>query len=239
MESLRGFLKCDKPVGWSSFDVVAKVRAIIRDELRRSGLVVKVKVGHSGTLDPFATGLMVLAIGPATRSLNELLKADKSYRAELALGATSETGDPDGEITPSQTVLIPSEAAVRTVLRRLVGPMEQTPPAYSAIKIAGVRAYQRARRGEEVVIPPRLVTVHDIKLVSFDYPKLEIVCHVSSGTYIRSLAETIGEKLGTGAYLTALRRLTIGGITLSGALDPRRLSYERIRTDIKPLQELL
>jgi tRNA pseudouridine55 synthase len=239
MDALSGFIKCDKPAGWTSFDVVAKVRATIRDESRREGAGSKVKVGHSGTLDPFATGLMVLAIGPATRSLNELLKADKSYRAELALGATSETGDPDGEITPSQTVSIPSEATVRTVLRGLVGPMEQTPPAYSAIKIAGVRAYQRARRGEAVVIPSRPVKIHSLDLIGFDYPKLEIDCFVSSGTYIRSLAETIGEKLGTGAYLTVLKRLTIGDITLSGALDPRSLSYEQIRADTKPLRELL
>ena len=216
----------DKPAGISSFGVVAKVRARLRDEYGK-----KIKVGHTGTLDPFATGLLILLSGKMTKKSNEFLKLDKEYIAELKLGFTSTTGDPEGEIQQHFSLgdrggrcramaadpredgredRDPKRNVVESVLQSFIGEIDQTPPKFSAIKINGQRAYKLARKGKDFEIPSRKVTIYNIEILEYDYPRLVIRCKVSSGTYIRTLAEDIGKSLGIGAYLTSLRRTKIG-----------------------------
>ena len=202
----------DKPADISSFGVVAKIRRELKDEFGH-----KIKVGHTGTLDPFATGLLILLSGKMTKKSNEFLKLDKAYEAELKLGFTSTTGDPEGEITEINTSLVPSLSEIQTVLDSFMGKLTQTPPHFSAIKINGERAYKLARKGADFEIPSREVEIYQIEILDYTYPSLKIRCHVSSGTYIRTLAEDIGKKLGTGAYLTALRRTKIGNYSVEDA----------------------
>lgn len=225
----------DKPAGISSFGVVAKVRKKLRDEFGK-----KVKVGHTGTLDPFATGLLILLSGKMTKKSNEFLKLDKEYIAELKLGYTSTTGDPEGEIqeyfslgdrggccrahegaSPMKTGArnpSPGSEIVESTLDSFVGKIAQTPPKFSAIKIDGERAYKLARAGKDFTVPSREVTIYNIEILEYNYPILKIRCEVSSGTYIRTLAEDIGKKLGTGAYLTSLRRTKIGNYDIKDAI---------------------
>lgn len=244
----------DKPADISSFGVVAKVRGALRAEFGR-----KVKVGHTGTLDPFATGLLILLSGKMTKKSAEFLKLDKWYEAEMRLGYVSTTGDPEGEIRPylgavgskeenrlidgadleeenqsilndgdlgreirvdseEGSVVPPSLKKIEAVISRFVGKIEQTPPRYSAIKINGQRAYKLARKGAEFELPKREVEIYAIEILRYEWPELTIRCHVSSGTYIRTLAEDIGEALGVGAYLTSLRRLTIGEYRVEDAV---------------------
>lgn len=195
-----GYRLVDKPVGISSFGVVAQVRRRLSQSAGR-----KVKVGHTGTLDPMATGLLILVIGSYTKRAGEFSKLDKVYEAELTLGATSTTGDREGEISPKSSQR-PAKDEIMKVLSRFTGEIKQVPPAYSAVKVAGQRAYKLARAGKQVQIEPRAVQIYSINNVKYSYPQLSFSVHVSSGTYIRSLAEDIGRDLGTGAYLSALRR---------------------------------
>jgi len=203
----------NKPKGLTSHDVVDEVRKITGEK----------RVGHGGTLDPNATGLLIIGVGRAyTRQLGEITQGmDKTYEAEIILGATSSTDDSEGtllrqrlrkgkEITKNE---------VMKVIHGFVGEQMQTPPIYSAIKLKGKKAYELARKGERVKLKPRKVTIYSIKLLSYDYPKLELECEVSSGTYIRALARDIGAKLGTGAYLNNLKRTRIGSYKLVDALD--------------------
>lgn len=193
----------DKPSGMSSFGAVARVRRILT---QREGH--KVKVGHTGTLDPFATGLLILLAGKATKKAPELTKKDKVYEATIRLGATSTTGDPEGEITETGAA-IPTREEIEAILPQLRGEIQQTPPAFSAIKINGQRAYKLARAGKDVEIPSRTVTIYELEIMSYEAPILKIRTHVSSGTYIRTLAEDLGKALGCGAYCTELRRTKI------------------------------
>lgn len=205
-------LLCDKPAGMSSFGVVARVRRKLSEQAGH-----KVKVGHTGTLDPFATGLLILLTGKGTKRANEFLKLDKSYEATIYLGATSTTGDPEGEITKTPEVKAPSLEEVKEALAKFTGEIQQQVPAFSAVKIAGERAYRLARKGKKVEMPVRTVIIYDLKLVDYNFPELKISCHVSSGTYIRTLGEDIGKELGTGAYLTALRRTEVGKYKVTDA----------------------
>ncbi len=193
----------DKPSGMSSFGAVARVRRILT---QREGH--KVKVGHTGTLDPFATGLLILLAGKATKKAPELTKKDKVYEATIRLGATSTTGDPEGEITETGAKL-PTREEIEAVLPQFRGEIQQTPPAFSAIKVNGQRAYKLARAGKDVEIPSRTVTIYELGILDYDAPLLKIRTHVSSGTYIRTLAEDFGKALGCGAYCTELRRTKI------------------------------
>lgn len=202
----------DKPENISSFGVVARIRAKLRDEYGK-----KVKVGHTGTLDPFATGLLILLSGKMTKKSNEFLKQDKIYEATLKLGETSTTGDPEGEITPKNSEKIPTLAEINKALKALTGEIEQTVPIFSAVKIDGERAYKLARAGRDFTPPTRKITIYKIDLLEYKYPTLKIRTSVSSGTYIRTLAEDLGKTLGTGAYLTALRRTKIGNFDLKDA----------------------
>ena len=237
----------DKPSGWTSFDVVAKIRGQIRAGYRARGekpTKRQLRVGHTGTLDPFATGLLIILLGDATKRADEFLKLDKVYEATLTLGATSTTGDPEGEITsnlefrisnseenpskdgnsiPNSKFKIPNSfptlKEIQKILEYFTGTITQVPPAYSAIKIGGERAYKLARAGKTVDMPSRQVTIYSLDLIDYTYPELRIRAHVSSGTYIRTLAEDIGSALGTGAYCSTLRRTRVGDYCIDNAAD--------------------
>ncbi len=213
----------DKPQGWTSFDVVNYVRKMVAELEEKKPK--NTKVGHTGTLDPQATGLLVLCVGSYTKKVPELIKQDKTYEVELTLGKVSTTGDSEGEIT-GVSDKVPSKKDVAGVISGFVGEIEQTPPAYSAIKVNGKRAYELARAGKEVKLEPRIVTINSINDVEYEYPKVTFTADVGSGTYIRSLAEDIGEKLGTGAYMSALRRTKVGDKSIDDAIDPKKLTSE-------------
>lgn len=205
----------DKPAGWTSFDVVAKIRGKIRAQYTAKGEKAtkrQLKVGHAGTLDPFATGLLIILLGDATKKAGEFLKLDKTYEFTAKLGETSTTGDPEGEITETLGD-IPTKDTVLAALERFRGEITQVPPQYSAIKIDGKRAYKLAREGKEFAVPPRQVCINKLELISYEYPYIKAVCDVSSGTYIRTLVEDIGKAINTGAYCIELRRTRIGTYT--------------------------
>ena len=223
---MQGILLVDKPSGWTSFDVVNYVRRIVATVEGRKPK--NVKVGHTGTLDPLATGLLVLLVGKEyTRQAGELSKHDKTYEVVMRLGQVSSTGDEEGVKTPVSDMQ-PSLADVQAVIQAFVGPQLQVPPAYSAVKIDGKRAYELARAGKEVTIEPRPVTVYDSTLTAYTYPTVEFVCNVSSGTYVRSLVQDMGERLATGAYMSALRRTRVGDFSLSDARDVKELQAENL-----------
>jgi len=216
-----GILLIDKPAGWTSFDVVAKIRGMRRAAFNAQGVTPtkrQLRIGHAGTLDPFATGLLIILLGDATKQSDEFLKQDKTYEATITLGYTSNTGDPEGELTHVSDEM-PPDAAVEAAISMFTGPITQTPPAFSAIKINGQRAYKLARKGQEVDIPARQVHIHSLEVVDYSYPELKIRTHVSSGTYIRSLAEDIGKELGVGAYCSALRRTVISELKIEDASE--------------------
>lgn len=202
----------DKPAGISSFGCVARVRRYLTKLVGH-----RVKVGHCGTLDPFATGLLILISGKNTRRAMEFTKLDKVYEATLRLGQTSTTDDPEGEIA-NVSNRQPSLDEIKVVANRFTGRITQTPPAFSAIKINGQRAYKLARAGKEVTIPPREIEIYSIEILDYTYPYLKIRTHVSSGTYIRSLAVDMGRVLGVGAYLTELRRTKIADYDVRDAV---------------------
>jgi len=202
-----GIILIDKPSGMTSFGVVARVRRVLtQNNPLSSGK--KVKVGHTGTLDPFATGLMILVIGKECKNAGTYSKLDKIYEATVKLGQTSTTGDTEGEITEISD-LVPKTQDIEKVLKKFTGEITQRPPIFSAIKIDGQRAYKLARNGKQIEMPERQVTIFELDLINYSYPELKIRVHVSSGTYIRSLAEDIGVALNTGAYCTQLRRISI------------------------------
>ena len=204
-------LLVDKPAGITSFGVVARIRRRLSEQLGK-----KAKVGHTGTLDPFATGLMIIVTGKECRNAMNYSKLDKEYEAVIRLGQTSTTGDPEGELTKVSDY-VPASDDIEAALAQFRGEITQRPPIYSAIKINGRRAYDLARKGEAVEIPERQVTVYSLELLSYSHPDVSIRAHVSSGTYIRSLAEDIGTALGTGAYCAELRRTKVGKWSVEGA----------------------
>lgn len=203
-----GLLLLDKPAGWTSHDVVARVRRLAGTR----------RVGHAGTLDPMATGLLLLGVGRATRLLGHLSKADKEYTGTIRLGAATTTDDADGELLPpAGPVPEWTLPAAKAAIRALTGETDQTPPAYSAISVGGRRAYARARAGEDVALAPRRVRVGEFELVGVHGDDLDVRVVCSAGTYIRSLARDLGRALGVGGHLLALRRTRIGPFGLSEA----------------------
>lgn len=232
---MQGVLLVDKPAGWTSFDVVNYVRKLVA---AAEGKKPKnTKVGHTGTLDPFATGLLVLLIGKEyTKRAGELSKLDKTYEVTMQLGASSTTGDPEGEIIAAVGASEPSQEEIKAALMQFVGEIEQIPPAFSAIKVNGQRAYKLARAGQEVVIEPRKVTIQNLKLDAYHYPEVTFMTHVSSGTYIRTLVEDLGKALNTAAYTSALRRTTIGSFSLDNAITiSKELSIETVASSLQSL----
>ncbi|MFW5830016.1 MAG: tRNA pseudouridine(55) synthase TruB [Planctomycetota bacterium] len=215
--TMHGLLVVDKPVGPSSMAVVRRVR-------RAAGMC---KTGHGGTLDPLASGILVCALGKATKLVEDLMDHDKVYETSIDLSAFTTTDDAEGERLPAPTEQPPSRAAIDDALASLTGTIMQRPPAYSACKVQGKAAYARARAGEQVELPARPVRIDAIQLRSYVWPELQLSVQCGRGTYIRSLARQIGEALGCGGHLTALRRCRVGDFDLHRAIPLDRLP-ERI-----------
>lgn len=196
----------DKPYEWTSADVVRKIKF----QLRKCGYP-KIKIGHAGTLDPLATGVLLVCIGRATKMVEQLQAEQKEYIAELQLGATTPSGDMEHEVDFTYPTEHITREMVEEALKSLTGEREQLPPLYSAKKVQGVRAYEFARAGEEVELKKAQITIYAMELLEWDLPRIKIRVECSKGTYIRSLAFEIGEALNSGAYLSSLRRTRSGG----------------------------
>jgi tRNA pseudouridine55 synthase len=197
------------------------------------------KTGHAGTLDPLATGVLVLALGKATKVIDRLMATDKRYRTTIDLSAFTTTDDLEGEATPIPIERPPSENEIRAALRRFVGAIEQRPPAFSAVKVEGRRAYKLARRGEAVELPPRPVAVHDLELRAYDWPMVEIAIHCAKGFYVRSLARDLGEALGTGGHCRTIRRTAVGPFTEEMAIALDDVPEPLIESDMMPIETAL
>jgi len=227
-----GILLIDKPAEWTSFDVVHKVRRLVEQSGLNTTSKKRFPVGHTGTLDPLATGLLVLMLGSYTKKVPLYTKLDKTYDVTMRLGSTSTTGDEEGE---KQVVSsnVPSEQQVADALHHFLGESMQTPPAFSAIKIQGRRAYDIARKGEKPELQPRPITIHDIQLTSYTYPDVHFIVSVSSGTYVRSLVEDVGTLLSTGAYMSGLRRTRVGEFYIEQAISIANLTPEILPTIVR------
>jgi len=211
--AISGVLVVDKPVGMTSHDVVQAIRT--GTGLRRAG--------HTGTLDPRASGVLVILVGPAVRLSEFVSASDKRYQAIIRLGSTTDTFDADGKLTESNQPVNVTEEQFEKALSAFVGEIEQTPPPYSAVKVQGRKAYELAREGEEVELAPRKITVYHLEVLEWAPPEAVIDVHCSSGTYVRSLANDVGNALGCGAYLVGLRRTKSGRFTLRDATPLRKL----------------
>ncbi len=218
-----GIIVLDKPAGPTSRDLVNTVTALLG----------RVKVGHAGTLDPLASGILIVCIGAATRLTEIIQHLNKSYRTVIRLGAHSDTHDALGRITATELPPVPHEAGVHEALKPLLGRVLQQPPEYSALKLKGKRAHDLARAGQLVELAPRLVQIDRIAVLSYAWPLLELEIDCSKGTYIRAIARDLGEALGCGGYVETLLRTRIGPFTLEGAIDPRTLSAATIGTVIR------
>ncbi len=210
-----GFFLINKPAGWTSFDVVAKIRQKVRVTTGQKNI----KVGHAGTLDPFATGLLIVGVGrEATKRLDEFKNLPKTYVATIHLGDVSDTDDVTGTITDyGKKQNIPERTEIENTLKLFLGKQLQTPPMYSAKSIGGVRLYKLARQGKIIERQPEKIEIYDLKLLEYAWPLLKIKVTCSAGTYIRTLAKDIGEKLGTGGYCETLCRTRIGHFSLDQA----------------------
>ncbi len=205
-----GFLVLDKPLGMTSRAAVDRAAHWFPPGTR---------LGHTGTLDPLATGVLVVAVGQGTRLTEEVQRMEKVYRTRICLGARSDTDDAEGTITAVPGAAPPAPALVERVLQEFLGEIDQVPPAFSAAKVAGRRAYVLARRGREVELAPRRVQIYEIRLLRFQYPDLDLEIRCGKGTYIRSLARDIGERLGCGGYVQSLRRTRVGPFQESAAVS--------------------
>lgn len=221
-----GVLNIDKPSGMTSHDVVQAVRRIAGEK----------RVGHTGTLDPLATGVLVLCLGKATRIAQYLEAGEKEYRAVMKLGETTDTLDADGVVLETRAYTPPPMEKIREATKEFIGEIQQRPPVYSAIKIGGVPSYKLARRGEAEALKPRTVTIHEISVTGFEDPLVSVTVRCSKGVYIRSLCADIGESLGMGAHLTSLVRTRSGRFRIDDAATLGRLAEVAARGQ---LQELL
>lgn len=221
---LEGLLFIDKPEGPTSHDIVDQIRRMTK--LRA--------VGHAGTLDPFASGLLLLGLGKATKRLNEFVGSEKTYEATLTLGAISDTYDRMGQITVVAGTHIPDQSTIETCLQSFQPGYEQKAPIYSAKKIHGKKLYELARQGKatEEMRPSKYVELSELSLLSYSYPHLSLRVHCSSGTYIRTLGHDIGQKLGTGAYVEKLRRTEIGLFSASQSLPLEGLTLDQIESHL-------
>lgn len=212
----------DKPYKWTSFDVVGRVRW----QLCRSLGVKKLKVGHAGTLDPLATGVLVVCTGKATKRIEELQYGTKEYLATLRLGATTPSFDLEKPIDATYPTEHITKEMVEEILKQFLGTIQQIPPVFSACKVDGKRAYMSARHGQEVELKPKTLTIDEIELVEYNMPDIVIRVVCSKGTYIRALARDIGQALQSGAHLTALRRTRVGDVTVDACHDPEKFIEE-------------
>ena len=206
----------NKPLEWTSFNLVAKVRGALRKKLN----VKKIKVGHAGTLDPLATGVMIICTGKATKRIEEFQYQTKEYIANIKLGATTPSYDLEHEIDATYPTSHLTKELVEKTLKSFIGEIQQIPPSFSACKIEGKRAYDLARKGEVVNLKPKLLVIDDIELLDCNLPDISIRVVCSKGTYIRALARDIGEALNSGAHLTGLIRTRVGNIKLDDCMDP-------------------
>lgn len=207
----------DKPLDWSSFDVVKYVRIRVPAK----------KAGHAGTLDPLATGLLILCTGKATRTISEIQALKKTYRAKIKFGESTPTYDSETE--PDETAEwehISEEQVQKVIKEKFTGTIFQTPPAYSAIKVKGERLYKKARKGEKVELPTRQISIHSIEIEDFSMPEISVKVHCGKGTYIRSLAHDLGIALGSRAHLNWLRRTETGHFSVENALTPEQFGEQ-------------
>ncbi len=215
MDFISGELICiDKPLGWTSFDAVKRIRGAIQRRLH----VKKFKVGHAGTLDPLATGVLLICTGRATRSIDTLQAGDKEYVATIRLGATTPSYDLETEIDATYPWEHITKEDVERVLPGFTGRIMQVPPVFSAVKIDGKRAYNLARKGKDVELKAKPLEIKEMELLRYDMPEIEVRIVCSKGTYIRALARDLGEALGSGAHLTALRRTRVGKVKVDSCL---------------------
>lgn len=219
-----GLLNLDKPAGRTSRDVVNLVQRLVRPE----------KVGHAGTLDPLATGVLLVCIGPATRLVPHLHRASKTYVAEFLLSCESDSDDTELEVRSVPNAPLVTPEMIRGLLPRFTGTIEQVPPAHSAVKISGRRAYDLVRSGSRPDVKPRQVEIHRLELLSADPGKMTLQIECSSGTYVRALGRDLGRALGSGAVMSALRRTRIGPFEVANALDPELLTAESLAAAILP-----
>lgn len=210
---INGFIVLDKPSNMSSMKAIAILR-------RKAG---RPKTGHAGTLDPLATGVLVCALGKATKSISRMMNTTKRYRTMVDLSAFTSTDDLEGEAERITPDTIPTQPGLEKALETFTGSFLQRPPAFSAMKVKGRRAYQLARSGEEVVLQPRPVMVHEMTLLQYEWPMVELELLVDKGFYVRSLARELGMSLGTGGHCTSINRTAVGPFTLEGAHDPESL----------------
>ena len=224
-----GILNLDKPAGPSSAAVLNRLKRL---------LPRGTKVGHAGTLDPFATGVLLVLVGRATKSCERLMDQPKRYDAAIRLGATTATDDPESVAVPWPGAVPPTADAVAAVLPRFVGRVLQRPPAFSAMKVGGRRAYALARGGAEVVLPPREVNVYGIEVLSYEWPTLRLRVDCGRGTYVRAIARDVGETLGVGGHLSELRRTRVGPFDASDAVGPDALTAETLPGRLVPVAVL-
>jgi tRNA pseudouridine55 synthase len=230
VKEIEGVLLVDKPRGLTSHDVVYRLRRKLQMK----------KIGHAGTLDPMATGVLVMLIGKATRISQYLMSVDKVYEGEATLGVVTDSQDAEGEVMETRPVPELTEARVREVMKTFLGDQYQTPPMHSAIKIGGVPLYKLARKGEEVEREPRFIRVASFDLLSFTPPKLTFDLHCTKGTYVRTIAHDLGQKLGCGAHLSALRRTGSGRFPITACLpldEIEQLSLPEIEKRLIPVYE--
>ena len=233
-DKLCGLLVIDKPLGWSSMTAVRKVRAAAGGRVKGPN---KLKVGHAGTLDPLATGVLVICIGKATQFVDQLMGQGKVYEATVDLSAF--TASDDAEM-PREVVSVDRQPTVEEVdaaLAKQTGLIEQVPPNFSAVHVDGKRAYKAARQGEPVELKARTVRVDAIERLAYDWPRLELRIACGKGTYIRSIARDLGKLLGTGGHLTALRRTAVGGYTVDQAFSVEALEGGLTQEDLMPMPE--
>ncbi|MGC1272704.1 MAG: tRNA pseudouridine(55) synthase TruB [Planctomycetaceae bacterium] len=223
-----GLLNIDKPAGASSRDVVDVVQRLVRPA----------KAGHAGTLDPLATGVLVVCVGPATRLITFIQEGRKTYRATFRFGVASESDDLESEVTPMPAAPKLTRSHVESILPEFVGTIEQVPPAYSAVHVEGRRAYELARTGKHVSLAAKPVEIHRLNLLRFDEETQELDCDVEcgSGTYIRSIGRDLAARLGTAAVMTALRRTAVGPFQIDDAISPRNLDSATIDASLLPAE---
>jgi len=209
-------LLVEKPLEWTSFQAVAKIRYTLQKEL---GLK-KLKVGHAGTLDPLATGLLIICVGKKTKEISAYMGQSKEYIAQITFGGTTPSYDLESEIDATFPTAHIDRAAIEAVLPQFTGDIQQYPPIFSAIKQGGVRIYEKARAGEQVIVEPRSITIHELEILSFENNVLSLRVLCGKGTYIRSLAHDLGKALSSGGHLSGLRRTKIGSFEADGTKDP-------------------
>ncbi len=217
-----GILNLKKPQGPTSRDLVSDVARLIKGT----------KVGHAGTLDPLATGVLLVCVGPATRLVPFAQQLEKEYVGRFRLGASSTTEDRDGEISQLDAAPTVTESQLIDLLPRFTGTIQQTPPAFSALKINGKRAHELARQGAKVTLKPREIVIHEIRLTEFDYPDFQLKVRCGSGTYIRSLGRDIGAALGSAAYMESLERTRIGPFASTTGVDPNTLTRKNLESQL-------